>query len=150
LLKYLKLSILAHTLTGKDIPEKTYSRAYPAIPPEYLFSILVQLLKSSNSFKVWKADETARHINMTTYPQLLGVTNRREQIDVYVVDGEGGAINTTLPIVQIKVTPATAPEQFTMVDFFLRRKGIVESRSDSIAKMILEDLDARIVGKRNA
>lgn len=137
-------------MTEKDIPEKTYSRAYPAIPPEYLFSILVQLLKSSNSFKVWKVDENSRHINMTTYPQLLGVTNRREQVDVYVADGDEGTINTPLPIVQIKVTPATAPEQFTMVDFFLRRKGIVGSRSDSIAKMILEDLDAKIDGKKNA
>ena len=101
---------------------------------------LAGLLKQSPSFKVWKADAKARLIDMTTYPQLSGVSNRREQVDVSVLKGNDGKSS----VVQIRVTPSTAPEQFTMVDFFLRKKGIIESRADSIARMIFADLDAKI------
>jgi len=101
---------------------------------------LAGLLKQSPSFKVWKADAKARVIDMTTYPQLSGVSNRREQVDVSVLKGNDDKSS----VVQIRVTPSTAPEQFTMVDFFLRKKGIIESRADSIARMIFADLDAKI------
>ncbi|MGI0020294.1 MAG: hypothetical protein ACREAY_07465 [Nitrososphaera sp.] len=117
---------------GSDIPEKSFVRVFRVLP-ERLFTILADVLKQSNPFKVWKVDEKARLIDMTTYLPLLGVTSHRERVDVSVLDGKDG--NSF--VVQIRVSPATTPSQFTMVDFF-SKKGMVESGAGSIARTILK------------
>jgi hypothetical protein len=102
-----------------DIRAWFFTREYPNIPPNTLFSAIVKSFQDFPFFKVWKVDNSKRYIELTTHSIRLNATveNHQVQADVKVLEGK----DPSSSVLNIIITPTligvlSLYEGFTNVD----------------------------------
>src|SRR3989442_5294425 len=101
-----------------NIKAWSFTREYPTMSPVTLFNAMSKSLQDFPFFKVWKADNDKRYIDMTTHSIRLnpGVDYHQVQADVNVLEGK----DPSSSVVNIRTppTPVEGPskhEDFTNV-----------------------------------
>lgn len=81
----------------------SFTREYPNIPPNTLFNAIAKSLQDFPFFRVWKADNSERYIELTTHSIRLnpGVDYHQVQADVKVLEGK----DPSSSVVNIRITP---------------------------------------------
>lgn len=67
-----------------------FTRKYPKIAPNELFNVITSSFRDVPFFKVWKADNNEKYINITTHSTKLnpGVNYHQVEADLKVMEGE--------------------------------------------------------------
>lgn len=86
-----------------DIRAWFFTREYPDIPPNALFSAIAKSFRNVPFFKVWKVDNSTRYIELTTHSIRLSATveNHQVQADLKVLEGK----DPSSSVVNIIITP---------------------------------------------
>jgi hypothetical protein len=93
-----------------------FSREYPNIPPNMLFSGMAKSLQEMPFFKVWKVDNDARYIDMTTDSLRLNADVRNQQVQAEMIVLEGKDPSSS--VIHIRIMP-TLIGIFSLYDIFV-------------------------------
>ena len=102
-----------------DIKVWFFTRVYPKIDPNVLFSVISRSMEEVPFFKVWKVDNDERHINLTTHS--IGLDQRAKyhqvEVDLQVAKGK----DPSSSVVNFRIIPTLTGivsqyELFTNVD----------------------------------
>lgn len=103
-----------------DIKVWIFTREYPNIAPDSLFNAVSKSMQGVPFFKVWKADNNERYINLTTHSIRLDPKVKYHQVEVDLQVKEGRAPPYT-SVVNFRIIPTLTGvlsryEVFTNID----------------------------------
>jgi hypothetical protein len=115
-----------------------FSRKYPDITPTILFSAMTKPLQEMPFFKVWKVDNDARYIDLTTHSLRLdtAVSNHQVQAEMIVLEGE----DPSSSVIHIRIMP-TLIGIFSLYDVFVNVDVNYEF-AEHVADLIFERIEA--------
>jgi hypothetical protein len=115
-----------------------FSREYPDITPTILFGAMTKSLQEMPFFKVWKVDNDARYIDLTTHSLRLdtAVSNHQVQAEMIVLEGE----DPSSSVIHIRIMP-TLIDIFSLYDVFVNVDVNYEFAAH-VADLIFERIEA--------
>ncbi len=115
-----------------------FSREYPNIPPDTLFSATAKSLQDYPFFKVWKVDNSERYIDLTTHSIKLNPASDNHQVEAELKVLESKDPSSS--VVNVKITPTligvlSLYKVFTNVD-------VNDKFAKYVANLIFGEVDA--------
>lgn len=119
-----------------------FSREYPNIPQNVLFSATAKSMQEIPFFKIWKVDNDTRYIDMTTHSLRLNTaaSNHQVQVDMIVLEGK----DPSSSVIHIRIMP-TLIGIFSLYDVFVN-VDVNNEFAEYVANLIFEGVEA---GYRN-